>query len=305
MCPAVSGEVDRRADRGGGTQRRERALLAEILQQHRAAQRIADRDDAVVGKVLGQLPQHPAEIGGAADMIVLAAIGARGTAAAQVEAQHTIAAVEQQARGTQDVRAVLAAGEAVDQDRERPARAAAPPGGRACRAGCRRCGRPCGKHTRSLVCGARSVAELRRSTATVCRSAPHQGKRGRNGGRSRESMDGGTSNSVFTVVLAMKTPALRQSSGALGALCAIGAAAVFSTAGVIVRRIDLPAWDVSFWRSALLVLAILPLLCLAAPRRLDRRPQRRRSPCSRAPSCWPAASSPSSWPSAWRRSPTC
>jgi drug/metabolite transporter (DMT)-like permease len=43
-------------------------------------------------------------------------------------------------------------------------------------------------------------------------------------------------------------------------LCAIGAAAVFSTAGVIVRRIDLPAWDVSFWRSVLLVATILPLL---------------------------------------------
>jgi drug/metabolite transporter (DMT)-like permease len=43
-------------------------------------------------------------------------------------------------------------------------------------------------------------------------------------------------------------------------LYAIAAAAIFSTAGVIVRRIDLPAWDVSFWRSALLVAAMLPLL---------------------------------------------
>ena len=42
--------------------------------------------------------------------------------------------------------------------------------------------------------------------------------------------------------------------------CAVGAAALFSTAGLIVRRIDLPAWDVSFWRSALLVLSLLPLL---------------------------------------------
>jgi drug/metabolite transporter (DMT)-like permease len=46
----------------------------------------------------------------------------------------------------------------------------------------------------------------------------------------------------------------------VGVLCAIGAAAVFSTGGVIVRRIDLPAWDVSFWRSVLLVATILPLL---------------------------------------------
>jgi len=43
-------------------------------------------------------------------------------------------------------------------------------------------------------------------------------------------------------------------------MCAVGAAAVFSTGGVIVRRIDLPAWDVSFWRSILLVATILPLL---------------------------------------------
>jgi drug/metabolite transporter (DMT)-like permease len=46
----------------------------------------------------------------------------------------------------------------------------------------------------------------------------------------------------------------------MGVLCAIGAASIFSTAGVIVRRIDLAAWDISFWRSALLTLAMLPLL---------------------------------------------
>lgn len=46
----------------------------------------------------------------------------------------------------------------------------------------------------------------------------------------------------------------------LGALCAIGAAAAFSTAGVIVRRVDLPAWDVSFWRSILMLLAVVPLM---------------------------------------------
>ncbi|HYX02291.1 MAG TPA: DMT family transporter [Reyranella sp.] len=43
---------------------------------------------------------------------------------------------------------------------------------------------------------------------------------------------------------------------------AVGAAAIFSTAGVIVRRIDLPAWDVSFWRSTFLVASMLPLLLL-------------------------------------------
>jgi drug/metabolite transporter (DMT)-like permease len=43
-------------------------------------------------------------------------------------------------------------------------------------------------------------------------------------------------------------------------LCAVSAAAVFSTAGVIVRRVDLPAWDVSFWRSILVLVTIVPLM---------------------------------------------
>ena len=60
----------------------------------------------------------------------------------------------------------------------------------------------------------------------------------------------------------MKTLAPSGSSAALGALYAVAAAVVFSTAGVIVRRIDLPAWDVSFARSILLVAAISPLLIL-------------------------------------------
>jgi len=58
----------------------------------------------------------------------------------------------------------------------------------------------------------------------------------------------------------MKTQASAQSSVVLGVVYAIGAATVFSTAGVIVRHIGLPAWDVSFWRSTLLVATMLPLL---------------------------------------------
>jgi drug/metabolite transporter (DMT)-like permease len=58
----------------------------------------------------------------------------------------------------------------------------------------------------------------------------------------------------------MKTRAISRSSAAVGVACAVAAAALFSTAGVIVRRIDLPAWDISFWRSAFLVAALLPLL---------------------------------------------
>ncbi len=60
----------------------------------------------------------------------------------------------------------------------------------------------------------------------------------------------------------MQTPSRPGSSATLGALYAISAAVVFSTAGVIVRHIDMAAWDVSFWRSILLVVTILPLLLL-------------------------------------------
>ena len=72
-------------------------------------------------------------------------------------------------------------------------------------------------------------------------------------------MDGGTSN-PYSQFVAMKTLSGSPSSAVLGVLCAVSAATVFSTAGVIVRRIDLPAWDISFWRSALLVATMLPLL---------------------------------------------
>src|SRR5262245_41892845 len=58
----------------------------------------------------------------------------------------------------------------------------------------------------------------------------------------------------------MKTRDPGESSGAVGALCAISAAAAFSTAGVIMRRVELPAWDVSFWRSILMLLAVVPLM---------------------------------------------
>jgi drug/metabolite transporter (DMT)-like permease len=58
----------------------------------------------------------------------------------------------------------------------------------------------------------------------------------------------------------MKTRHIVESSGAVGVLCAIGAATAFSTAGVIMRRVDLPAWDVSFWRSILMLITIMPLM---------------------------------------------
>lgn len=58
----------------------------------------------------------------------------------------------------------------------------------------------------------------------------------------------------------MKTRTYGESSSAVGAICAIAAAVVFSTGGLLVRRVDLPAWDVSFWRSTLMIITILPLL---------------------------------------------
>ena len=58
----------------------------------------------------------------------------------------------------------------------------------------------------------------------------------------------------------MKTQGSSRGSATLGAAYAIAAAAIFSTAGVIVRHVELPAWDVSFWRSAFLVITLLPFL---------------------------------------------
>jgi len=58
----------------------------------------------------------------------------------------------------------------------------------------------------------------------------------------------------------METQTENRSSAALGVAYAVCAAAIFSTGGMIVRRIDLPEWDISFWRSVLLVVTIAPLL---------------------------------------------
>jgi drug/metabolite transporter (DMT)-like permease len=51
-------------------------------------------------------------------------------------------------------------------------------------------------------------------------------------------------------------------TAAIGVACALASATAYSTAGVIVRRIELPAWDISFWRSLLLLVAIVPLIVL-------------------------------------------
>lgn len=55
----------------------------------------------------------------------------------------------------------------------------------------------------------------------------------------------------------------------VGASLALAAAVFWSLAGVIVRRIDLPSVEVSFWRSVFMLLALLPLV-LARPRQLAR-----------------------------------
>jgi drug/metabolite transporter (DMT)-like permease len=66
----------------------------------------------------------------------------------------------------------------------------------------------------------------------------------------------------------MKTQASAGSSATAGAFYALSAALVFSTAGIIVRNIELPAWDMSFWRSLLLIVTILPFLVLHRERTL-------------------------------------
>ncbi|MBM3643838.1 MAG: DMT family transporter [Alphaproteobacteria bacterium] len=58
----------------------------------------------------------------------------------------------------------------------------------------------------------------------------------------------------------MATSSPAPGSPALGVLYAVTAAVFFSTAGFIVRRLDLPAWDVSLARSVFLGVTLLPLL---------------------------------------------
>jgi drug/metabolite transporter (DMT)-like permease len=58
----------------------------------------------------------------------------------------------------------------------------------------------------------------------------------------------------------MRTQVSAESSGAIGVACAVTAAIVFSTGGLLVRQVDLPAWDVSFWRAAQMIVTIMPLL---------------------------------------------
>jgi len=50
-----------------------RALLAEILEQHRGTQRIADRHDAVPRQLLGQQRQELAQVLAAAGIVVAGA----------------------------------------------------------------------------------------------------------------------------------------------------------------------------------------------------------------------------------------
>ncbi len=70
----------------------------------------------------------------------------------------------------------------------------------------------------------------------------------------------------------MATPAPSSRTATAGVACALGAAVAFSTAGVIVRRLHLPSWDISFWRSLLLLVAIVPLLVWQSRRRrIDMR----------------------------------
>jgi drug/metabolite transporter (DMT)-like permease len=59
----------------------------------------------------------------------------------------------------------------------------------------------------------------------------------------------------------METPSTsRSSTAATSVFLAVCYATLFSTAGLIVRRIDLPPWDISFCRSICLLIALLPLL---------------------------------------------
>ena len=116
------GQIDRHGNRRSRAQRRRRSFLAEIFEQHAAAQRIAGRRHAVPAEAGGKLGQHGPEIAGPPGVILLMAQAKRRAGAAQVEAHDRKSGPEQRPRARPDMDAVLAAGEAVDQDDQRPQR---------------------------------------------------------------------------------------------------------------------------------------------------------------------------------------
>ena len=168
------GEIDRRRHRRRGAQRQVGGMLGEEFEQQVAAEREADRQQAVGGEGGVERGQRVAQVGGAAGVILEAAQRSRGAGAAQVEAQHRMAALEQGGGADQHVGAVLAARQAMDQDHQRP-----PPLRRLL------------QHRRQAVAGAVAqrqlealAGELRRRgrggrnmLRSVCRSGPSQGGR--------------------------------------------------------------------------------------------------------------------------------
>lgn len=58
----------------------------------------------------------------------------------------------------------------------------------------------------------------------------------------------------------MIAPVSKEQKTLAGVACAVAAALCWSLAGIIVRSLDLPAIDVSFWRSTFMSAALLPLV---------------------------------------------
>ena len=112
-------QIDRRGDGGRGVQRRTRALLSQIFQQHVGAQREPDGNQPINRHRRGQPGDHGPQVLAAPGMILGLAQPPRRPGAPQVEPQHRMPRLQQGVRGPADVDRVLAAGQAVQQDRQR------------------------------------------------------------------------------------------------------------------------------------------------------------------------------------------
>ena len=113
-------EVERCRDRGGAAHRAVAAGLAEIFEQQVAAEREADRQHAVAGELRVEAVEQACEVLGAAGVVLLAAEAAGRAGAALVDPEHGVAAGQEVGGGEHHVAAGLGAGDAVDQEHQRP-----------------------------------------------------------------------------------------------------------------------------------------------------------------------------------------
>ena len=114
-------EVDGGGNADGAADDRAPPRLAQIFQQQIAAQGISHQQQTLARQPPVHLAQDLAQIVAAPRVVARAADALRGARAAQVEAQHGIALIQEMEGAGADIGAVLRSRQAVDQYHQRPA----------------------------------------------------------------------------------------------------------------------------------------------------------------------------------------